>query len=103
MKLIKFSKNQKLNFVLNDIYISLLEMCETEKESIQEIKRYKKNFPNELDYNLYQYGNLLVYNDQIQNLYSDYKSLQNVSIDKLIETYKRQVRYVANYILSNNK
>lgn len=102
MKSVKFSKNQKLNFVLNDIYFSLLEMCETEKESIQEIKRYKENFPNELDYNLYQYGNLLVYNDQIQNLYSDYKSLQNVSIDKLIETYKRQVRYVANYILSNN-
>ena len=102
MKSIKFSKNQKLNFVLNDIYFSLLEMCETEKESIQEIKRYKENFHNELDYNLYQYGNLLVYNDQIQNLYSDYKSLQNVSIDKLIETYKRHVRYVANYILSNN-
>lgn len=102
MKSVKFSKNQKLNFVLNDIYFLLLEMCETEKESIQEIKRYKENFPNELDYNLYQYGNLLVYNDQIQNLYSDYKSLQKVSIDKLIETYKRQVRYVANYILSNN-
>lgn len=102
MKSVKFSKNQKLNFVLNDIYFSLLEMCETEKESIQEIKRYKENFPNELDYNLYQYGNLLVYNDQIKALYSDYKSLQNVSIDKLIETYKRQVRYVANYILSNN-
>ena len=102
MKSIKFSKNQKLNFVLNDIYFSLLEMCETEKESIQEIKRYKENFPNELDYNLYQYGNLLVYNDQIRNLYSDYKSLQTVSIDKLIEIYKRQIRYVANYILDNN-
>lgn len=102
MKAIKFSKNQKLNFVLNDIYFSLLEMCETEKESIQEIKRYKENFPNELDYNLYQYGNLLVYNDQIRNLYSDYKSLQKVSIDKLIEIYKRQIRYVANYILDNN-
>ena len=102
MKSIKFSKNQKLNFVLNRIYFSLLEMCDSENESIQEIKRYKANFSNELDYNLYQYGNLLVSNDQIRNLYSDYKSLKNVSIDKIIETYKRQVRYVANYILSNN-
>lgn len=99
---VKFSKNQKLNFVLNDIYFSLLEMCDTEKESIQEIKRYKDNFPKELDFNLYQYGNLLIYNDQIKNLYSEYKSLENVSINKLIETYKRQVRYVANYILANN-
>lgn len=102
MKSIKFSKNQKLNFVLNDIYFSLLEMCDSETESIQEIKRYKGDFPNELDYNLYQYGNLLVYNDQIKALYSDYKSLQNVSISKLIEIYKRQIRYVANYILDNN-
>lgn len=95
------SKNKKLNKVLNDIYDSLLSMCDTEKESIQEIKRYKDNFPKELDFNLYQYGNLLIYNDQIKNLYSQYKSLQNVSIDKLIEIYKRQVRYVANYILAN--
>ena len=64
---------------------------------------FTENVSKELDYNLYQYGNLLVYNAQIHNLYSGYKSLQNVSIDKLIETYKRQVRYVANYILSNNE
>ena len=86
MESIKFSKNQKLNFVLNRIYFSLLEMCDSENESIQEIKMYKRNFPNELDYNLYQFGNLLVGNYQIQSLYSGYKSLQNVSIDKLIET-----------------
>lgn len=99
---VKLSKNKKLNNVLNDIYDSLLSMCDTEKESIKEIERYKDNFPKELDFNLYQYGNLLIYNDQIKNLYSEYKSLENVSIYKLIETYKRQVRYVANYILSNN-
>lgn len=98
---VKLSKNQKLNFVLNDIYFSLLSMRDTEKESIQEIKRYKDDFPKELDFNLYQHGNLLIYNDQIKSLYSQYKSLQKVSIDKLIEIYKRQVRYVANYILAN--
>lgn len=98
---VKLSKNKKLNNVLNDIYDSLLSMRDTEKESTQEIKRYKDNFPEELDFNLYQHGNLLIYNDQIKDLYSQYKSLQKVSIDKLIEIYKRQVRYVANYILAN--
>lgn len=98
---VKLSKNKKLNNVLNDIYDSLLSMRDTERESVHEIKRYKDNFPKELDFNLYQYGNLLIYNDQIKNLYSEYKSLQKVSIDKLIEIYKRQVRYVANYILAN--
>lgn len=102
MKTIKFSKNAKLNKVLNAIYVDLLQMRDTEVESIQEIKHYKKNFPKETDFNLYQYGGLLIYNGDIVNLYSEYKSLKNVSIDKLISIYKRQIRYVANYILSNN-
>lgn len=103
MESIKFSKNAKLNHVLNDIYNSLLSISDTERESIQEIQRYKDSFPREVDFNLYQYGNLLVYNNDIETLYKDYKSLKNASIDKLISIYKRQVRYIANYILANNK
>lgn len=102
MESIKFSKNAKLNNVLNNIYTDLIQMRDTESESIQEIKHYKDSFPKETDFNLYQYGNLLIYNNEIENLYSEYKSLKNVSIDKLIGIYKRQIRYVANYILSNN-
>lgn len=102
MKTINFSKNAKLNKVLNNIYIDLLQIHDTEKESVQEIAHYKESFPKETDFNLYQYGNLLIYNGDIVNLYSEYKSLKNVSIDKLISIYKRQIRYVANYILANN-
>lgn len=97
-----FSKNQKLNEVLTDIYEQLLSIGDTEEESIAEIKRYKKMFPNEPDYNLYQYGNLLIYNDNVRALYAKYKSLQKASMDKIISTYKRQIRYIANYIISNN-
>lgn len=102
MKTISFSKNAKLNKVLNSIYTDLLQIHDTELESIQEIQHYKENFPKETDFNLYQYGNLLIYNGDIVNLYSEYRSLKNVSIDKLINIYKRQIRYVANYILTNN-
>lgn len=91
-----FSKNQKLNNVLTEIYNQLINMCDTEKESISEIKRYKKEFQHEIDYNLYQYGNVLIYNDDIRELYKDYKSLQKVSVDKLIAIYKRQIRYIVN-------
>lgn len=98
---VRFSKNAKLNTVLTSIYEDLVYMCESKETSIQEIKRYKKEFPKELDFNLYQYGNLLVYNDQIRELYKDYKSLKNASIEKLINIYKRQVRFIANYILEN--
>src|SRR5574344_158890 len=99
METINFSKNQKLNNVLNNIYDTLLSIHYTEEESIEEIKHYKKEFPKEIDFNLYQYGNMLIYNDEIRNLYSEYKSFKNVSIEKIIEIYKRQIRYVANYII----
>lgn len=83
----KFSKNKKLNYVLNDIYSYLLEMGK------DDIKRYMNFFSNEIDYNIYQYGNMRIYNDEIIELYKDYKCLKNASIDKLIDIYKRQVGY----------
>ena len=82
-----FSKNVKLNIVLNKIYDDLLEL------GYEEIKRYKKEFPNEVDYNIYQYGNMLIYNNDIEQLYKNagYKSKFNY-----IDTYKRQIRYLIN-------
>ncbi len=90
----KFSKNKKLNYVLNDIYNYLMEMGKNE------IKRYMQAFPNEMDYNIYQYGKMRIYNDEIRELYKNYKCLKNASIDKLIEIYKRQVGYMARLIVN---
>ena len=90
----KFSKNKKLNYVLNDIYSYLLEMGK------DEIKRYMNFFSNEMDYNIYQYGNMRIYNDEIVELYKSYKCLKNASIDKLIDIYKRQVGYMARLIVN---
>ena len=90
----KFSKNKKLNYVLNDIYSYLMEMGK------DDIKRYMKDFSYKADYNIYQYGNMRVYNDEIKELYKYYKSLKNASIDKLINIYKRQVGYMARLIIN---
>ena len=100
METIYFSKNDKLNNVLNQIHASLLKIHDTEEESIAEIWHYKKNFPKEPDFCLYQYGNVLIWNDDIRELYKEYTSLQGVSEDALLNIYERQVGYVANYILS---
>jgi hypothetical protein len=100
METIYFSKNAKLNNVLNKIHDSLLKIHDTEEESIEEIGHYKENFPKEPDFCLYQHGNLLIWNDDIRELYKEYTSLQGVSEDTLLNIYKRQVGYVANYILS---
>ena len=100
-----FSKNKKLNGVLNDIHTQLLEMCDTENESICEIKHYAKEFPKELDYNIAQYGNLIVYHDDVLAMYKKYgyKSLDRLSNGAIWNIYKRQVGYVVRYILDNNK
>ena len=90
----KFSKNKKLNYVLNDIYNYLMELGK------DEIKRYMKDFPYKADYNIYQYANMRIYNDEIRELYKNYKCLKNASIDKLIDIYKRQVGYVARLIVN---
>lgn len=103
MEIINFSKNSKRNKVLNSIYESLLCMCDTKEESINEVCRYMSEFKIYLDYNLYKYGKLLIYYDQIRDLYKEYKSLEKASDDKIEDIYMRQVRYVANYILNNNK
>ena len=92
--MVKFSKNKKLNYILNDIYNYLMKMGKNE------IKRYMHDFPNEMDYNIYQYGNMRVYNDEIRILYMDYKCLKNASINKLVSIYKRQIRYMANLIIN---
>lgn len=97
----KLSKNKKLNSVLNTIYKELLEISDTKEESINELKRYKEEFKGVLDYNIYQYGNARIYYDDIRELYKDYKSLEKASIEKLENIYKRQIRYITNYILKN--
>jgi GH15 family glucan-1,4-alpha-glucosidase len=87
----KFSKNPKLNAVLTCIHEDLQAL------GADEVKRYKKEFPLEIDFNLAQYGNLLVYYQDIRSMYAaaGYKSLDRCSDSKAWETYKRQVGYVA--------
>lgn len=88
---IKFSKNKKLNTVLQAIYDDLQEL------GTDEIKRYKREFKNETDFNIAQYGNLLCYYNDIRQFYKDagYKSLYKLSDGKIWDIYKRQAGYVA--------
>lgn len=93
----KYSKNTKLNTVLNQIENQLTYL------ELPEIARYMKDFPNEPDYNLAQYGNMLVYYWEIRKMYinAGYKTFENnkISDSKMWEIYKRQVGYVARQII----
>ena len=93
----KYSKNVKLDNVLNQIENQLTYL------ELPEIARYMKDFPNEPDYNLAQYGNMLVYYWEIRKMYinAGYKSFMDnrISDNKMWEIYKRQVGYVARQIM----
>lgn len=93
----KYSKNVKLNKVLNQIENDLRYF------EISKIARYMKDFPYEPDYNIVQYGNMLIYYWDIRKMYIEagYKSFggNRISDNKMWEIYKRQVGYVARQIM----
>lgn len=91
----KYSKNKKLEGVLTRIEGQLLDL------GLDEVKHYVESFPSEIDYNIAQYGNLLIYYYDVKQMYRDcgYVSLQKMSDQKVWEIYKRQVGYVARQLI----
>ena len=87
----KYSKNNKLNKALTEIESDLLNL------GINEVKRYYDTFKNEVDFNIVQYGNLLIWYNEIYDFYRScgYKTTDKMATDKIWELYKRQVGYVA--------
>ena len=94
----KYSKNTKLNKALVGIEADLLEL------GIDEVKRYYNAFKYEADYNIAQYGNVLVYYSDIYDFYKNcgYKSTDKMTTDKIWDLYKRQVGYVARCLVNAN-
>ena len=106
----KYSNNKKLNTLLNCIESDIINAFsyyadgrENGRGIIDEIERYKKTFPNELDYEVAQHGNLLVYISDVRELYRNcgYKITEKFSSSKIWKTYCIQVGYVCNEILRN--
>ena len=88
-----FSKNKKLNTAFQAIFDDLQAL------GIEEVRHYKKEFSNEKDFNIAQYGNMLVYFDDIRKFYKQagYKTLDKGSDEKIWELYLRQVGFVARF------
>lgn len=102
--LVKYSTNPKTNSVLNDIREQILSIHDTEEESIEELLHYSRVFPNEVDMNLYQYGNLLIYYKDIVEMFrrAGYM-VERLSQYKWEETYKKMVGYVARKMVKEFK
>ena len=91
----KYSKNNKLNKVLTEIENDLLDL------GINEVRRYYNTFKNEVDFNIVQYGNMLIYYNEIYDFYRScgYKTTDKMTTDKIWDLYKNQVGYVAKRII----
>lgn len=107
----KFSKNKKLDTTLKTILLDYyLEDSDNTEENINDLlnlfKHYYKQFKGYYyiynsysDYNLYTYGCGRIYNNELIDLYANYKSLKNASINKLIDIYKCQTGYIVRQFL----
>lgn len=98
----KYSSNKKLNAALENIEQQIIEGFGGDRAAtLAEASRYKAEFPREADYNIAQYGHLIVYYSDLYKFYREcgYKSTDRMSADDLWATYLRQVGYVAREML----
>lgn len=94
--MIKYSKNKKLNSVLNEIQDQLIDL------GLEEVKHYYNEFKREPDYNIAQYGNLLIYYVDVKQMYANcgYKSIEKMSDSKVWSIYRRQVGYITRQLIA---
>ena len=96
--------------VYNGILNQLKNIHDTERESLGEVRHYANGFPKEIDFNLAQYGNVLVYYHQIAQFYKDCEypchklidSDGDLDTDKLWSMYKKDVGIVAQNVLNGH-
>lgn len=91
--------NNKLVKAIEDY---ILEDVDRE-ETINDLRRYKKEFPMVKDYNWYMYGNILPYYSQIRDFYlkNDYVPSEDNEI--MLEHFKFHLRKAIDLILEENK
>ena len=101
----KYSVNPKLNKCLNGIEAALLSMLDTKAESLEQIRAYVREYGREPDCNIAQHGNMLYTYAGIRDFYRNcgYKSMDNMSDDRLWATYLHQVGYVARQLVRTSK
>lgn len=83
--------------VYNGIVEQLCNIHDTLTESLNELRRYAREFPNEADYNLASYGALLVYYNQVYDFYKECEYpldlLNEMDNDQLWSMYKKDVGF----------
>ena len=101
-----YSINPKLNAVMKSIELQLLSKGTEKQEALQIIRQYIKAFNKEPDYNLAQYGGMLVspYDVRELNIQCGYSvaSQNNISDERIWYEYLLRVGLVARELIKTN-
>lgn len=73
------------------------------EEIVRELVRYRKEFSYELDYNWYQYGNILPYYFQIRDFYSVNGLECEEDTERMMAEFKRCLRTAIDEIIKENE
>lgn len=72
------------------------------EETVSELRRYKKEFRNEPDYNWYRYGNILPYYSQIRGFYAEHGVKVSEDNEVLCSSFCKCVGKAIDLILEEN-
>lgn len=99
----KYSINRATNALMMSVEEQLMCIHDTKQESLEEIVRYVREFPLEGDYNIAQYGCVLVYYYQVRECYEEagYK-VSRIGDQSLWESYKRVVGRVVRCLVKEH-
>lgn len=78
----------------------ILENVDNTEEVFNELKRYKREFYREKDYNWYKYGNILPYYSQIRDFYLEHGIPVSESNSVLQEHFEYHIGKAIDSILS---
>lgn len=75
---------------------------EDREQIVNELGRYKREFPNVLDYNWYKYGNILPYYSQIEEFYRK-NGLEPCENNQMLQKhFEGHIRIAIDEILKEN-
>ena len=97
-------KETKKDIMVKAIKNYILEDLDEQerKETINELKRYKREFSLFMDYNWYSYGNILPYYYQIRDFYSENGCNAHKNDDIMLAEFKTYVREAIDEIIEEN-
>ena len=79
-------------------------LADVDKEdTVSELRRYKKDFWKESDYNWYRYGNILPYYSQIRDFYAEHGVEASEDNEVLCSSFCKCVGKAIDLILEENE